>query len=415
MLAFRPALHNRQSGASLASLQRRRQMEDRDRKGALSSRKFQVIRALAVALLAAAALAPAPARSTELDRIQALADRGRVQEALRQLEGHLVGQPNQLDGQLLRGTLLAELGKSAEAERAFRQLEVQYPGQPEPTHNLAVMRAWARQPATAIRALAAIVDEHPTYETARSNLERIRDGAGRGAFDPLSSNAARLQLALTPRQRFSHAEAAAPEVTELRPVGEPRAEPESKPAAALPPIEPSHGAPELEESPPAPKADVESAAPPAPMTPPAPATPPPPAPAAEQVAVDPDPEPEAVPAPAADDLRAELESVVAAWAAAWSEQRVKEYLAFYAEGFQPTGYPSRAAWETVRRQRVAAPSFIEVTVALDSMTVERAGADEASVSFVQSYRSDRYSDTVRKTLGLVREDGAWRIRSEASQ
>ena len=87
------------------------------------------------------------ARTADLDQIQALADRGRGEEALRRLEGLLVSEPDQLDGQLLRGALLAELGRSDEAERAFRLLSRQYPGQPEPVHNLAVLQAWAGRPA----------------------------------------------------------------------------------------------------------------------------------------------------------------------------------------------------------------------------------------------------------------------------
>ena len=83
--------------------------------------------------------------------------------------------------------------------------------------------------------------------------------------------------------------------------------------------------------------------------------------------------------------------------------------------FQPVGHASRDAWEAVRRQRVAAPSFIEVSIDLDSMDIQRPGPDEASATFVQSYRSDRYGDTVRKTLGFARRGGEWRILSEVSQ
>jgi hypothetical protein len=69
----------------------------------------------------------------------------------------------------------------------------------------------------------------------------------------------------------------------------------------------------------------------------------------------------------------------------------------------------------VRRQRVAAPSFIEVEIDPATMTVRETVPDEASVTFTQRYRSDRFSDTVEKTLDLVREAGAWRIRRELSR
>ena len=342
------------------------------------------------ATLLVAALTAVPASSTELDRIQALADRDRAAEALRQLEDHLVGRPEQLDGQLLRGALLAELGRSDEAERVFRQLESQYPDQPEPTHNLAVMQARAFKPATAIKALEEIVGDFPTYETAASNLARIRDGASRGDFDPLTADSSRLELALTPRLRFPAAAAGSPTPETEEPALAAR-EPIGSPAAEVPPMEPPAELPATAAaagvSPGEPSAEEETMAPMA----------------------------EAPASPPADELRAELEAAVTAWASAWSHQRVKEYLGFYASEFQPSGHPSRAAWEAVRRQRVAAPSFIEVEIDLDSMTVERTGPDAASATFGQSYRSDRYSDSVTKTLGFVRESGAWRIRSEVSR
>ncbi len=39
-------------------------------------------------------------------------------------------------------------------------------------------------------------------------------------------------------------------------------------------------------------------------------------------------------------------------------------------------------------------------------------AERARVSFDQSYRSNLYSDDMRKTLELVREDGRWKIVEE---
>lgn len=81
----------------------------------------------------------------------------------------------------------------------------------------------------------------------------------------------------------------------------------------------------------------------------------------------------------------------------------------------PVGFSSRSSWEASRRQRVAPPSFIELKIDLESMIVRQVGTDAASVSFVQLYRSDRYSDTVQTTLGLVRQAGDWKIASETSR
>ncbi|MDX1503230.1 MAG: hypothetical protein R3325_12790, partial [Thermoanaerobaculia bacterium] len=59
---------------------------------------------------------------------------------------------------------------------------------------------------------------------------------------------------------------------------------------------------------------------------------------------------------------------------------------------------------------LAAPRFIRVSLAfLDFRTPS---ADRAEVDFVQSYESDRRSDTVTKRLELVREAGGWKIVAE---
>ena len=46
------------------------------------------------------------------------------------------------------------------------------------------------------------------------------------------------------------------------------------------------------------------------------------------------------------------------------------------------------------------------------MEVDLLSPDRAEVSFLQSYRSERFSDRVRKTLVMVREAGGWKIAAE---
>ncbi len=104
-----------------------------------------------------------------------------------------------------------------------------------------------------------------------------------------------------------------------------------------------------------------------------------------------------------------LLAVVEDWAAAWSGQRADDYLGFYARSFQPPGDLSRPEWEGRRRERLAAPEWIEVKVAILDV---RAETDRGEVELMQSYASGRFSDTVIKTLALVREDGLWKIERE---
>lgn len=103
-------------------------------------------------------------------------------------------------------------------------------------------------------------------------------------------------------------------------------------------------------------------------------------------------------------------AAVEAWARAWSEQRADDYLSFYSQTFEPQGGANRAEWEAERRQRIARPSRTKVRVAL--IDLRRDNENRAEIEFLQSYDLDGFSDTIVKTLKLVREEGGWKIAAE---
>jgi len=118
------------------------------------------------------------------------------------------------------------------------------------------------------------------------------------------------------------------------------------------------------------------------------------------------------PAPVAQDPSAEVIKAVNGWATAWSKKDADAYLAYYAREFKTPGGEPRADWEKTRRDRISAPKSISVS--LDSPKVTMSGADRATVSFRQNYRSDVLKSNSRKTLVLVRSDGGWKIVEEKS-
>ena len=110
----------------------------------------------------------------------------------------------------------------------------------------------------------------------------------------------------------------------------------------------------------------------------------------------------------------ELVATVRAWAQAWSEQRADDYLSFYSPGFLPADGQSREVWAANRRLRITGPASIDVAIDQIAPTVE---GDRATVTFVQSYTSDRFSDVVSKTLLLERSavTGTWQIVDERAE
>ena len=110
------------------------------------------------------------------------------------------------------------------------------------------------------------------------------------------------------------------------------------------------------------------------------------------------------------DPKTEILSSVEGWARAWSEQRVDDYLSFYARGFRPPEGKSRRQWEADRRPRVLAPRFIDVQ--LSELEILSMNAGRAEVKLRQRYRSDQHNIAGTKFLELVRDDGRWKIVSE---
>ncbi len=193
----------------------------------------------------------------------------------------------------------------------------------------------------------------------------------------------------------SRAEAAPAPERKIR-VLEPLPIPAAPPLPAPPPIAPAPIAP-------APPLPTPTTAAPPPVEPPPIAPPPAEVPAVAPAPADP-------PSPAPDT--SQVAAAVDAWARAWSEQRVEDYLSAYAAAFQPAGGLSRPIWEARRRSRIAAPEWIEVV--LDDVKVLLISPGQAVATFRQSYTSGTFDDEVDKTLTLVDEDGSWKIQREES-
>lgn len=115
-----------------------------------------------------------------------------------------------------------------------------------------------------------------------------------------------------------------------------------------------------------------------------------------------------------NDVKARLEESVDLWAAAWAEQNVVQYLAWYSDDFDvPDAYGSRSNWRALRRSRLNRPGDIDIDLVYQRF--ELIEPDIVDVTFEQTYRSDVYSDVTIKTLRLRKEGPGWKILSENTQ
>ena len=258
------------------------------------------------------------------------------------------------------GLILTEQGRSKEAIEIFTKLTQDYPELPEPYNNLAVIYASQGQYDRARAALEQSIRTHPSYATAYENLGDVYAKLASQAYDKAlqidsSNTAAKNKLSLV-RELVGR-----PSATAMAAVPKEAAKPQATPK----------------------EAPKEAAKPPV----------------------------VAATKPAADPA-AEILKAVSGWAEAWSRRDADAYLAYYAKDFKTPGGEVRESWEKTRRARISAPKSISVSLASPKVTMN--GADRATVSFQQNYKSDVLKSNSRKTLTLIRADGGWKILDEKS-
>lgn len=300
------------------------------------------------------------AQADELREASRLLKAGQRDQALERVNKALAANPRDPQARFMKGLIYTEQGKQAEAIDIFAKLTQDYPNLPEPYNNLAVIYAGQGQYEKARAALEQSIRTHPSYATAYENLGDVYAKLASQAY----GKALQLDAANTGAQNKLSL------VREL--VREPA------PASSAPKEAPKEAPPAAKPAPVPPVAAVQKA-------------------------------PEA-PEPAAPNAPADVLKTVGGWAHAWSQKDIGSYLSYYSRDFRTPGGESRANWEKSRRVRIGAARSI--SVAVDSPKVTMRGPQEASVTFRQTYRSDKLNTRSLKTLEMVQADGRWLIKEE---
>jgi tetratricopeptide (TPR) repeat protein len=344
---------------------------------------------LARGLIAGACLCAAAVHADDYSEVGQLLREGKLIEAQARAERYLAVKPRDAQMRLYKGIIQREAGRNADAIATFSRLAEDHPELPEPYNNLAVIYAAQGQYNKARVALEKALQTHPSYATAHHNLSDIYAQLASQAY----SKALQLDGGNPPP---------AVKLAVIRELGNRPGTPSrvlqasAKPAAPEPPAAKPATAP-----PPAPaKPVVASAA--------APAAPPP-APAAKPVAAP--PAPVAATASPPGDSHREVEQAVRAWARAWADRNMTQYLAAYGKDFQTPGNMARNAWEEERRLRITGKSRISVNLLELQVTVK---GHHAMAKFRQDYKADALAVLSRKTLELVKTGDRWLIVREYS-
>ena len=279
---------------------------------------------------------------------------GNFAAALEKIETVITANPRDARARFLKGLVLTEQNKPAEAIKIFTTLTEDYPELPEPYNNLAVLYASQGQYDKARKSLEMAIRTHPSYAIAHENLGDVYAKMASEAYDKAlqldrSNAAAQTKLAMI-KDLFSGS------------------------------VVPGKGSPETAEP---------------------------------TVATTPAATEKPTAKPAAQSAKADTDAVLAAvsgWAKAWSSKNADGYLAYYAPSFQVPGGEARANWEETRRDRIVKPRLIEVTVGSPRVSFDANG--HAVVKFRQGYKSDTLSTSGAKILTLVKNNDRWQIIQE---
>lgn len=363
------------------------------------SRLLPLFSALAVALL----LTAPPARADEAQEINLIFKQGQQDKALERANSYLATHPKDAQVRFIKGLILTEQNKTAEAIKIFSSITDDYPELPEPYNNLAVLYASLGQYEKSKTALEMAINTHPSYATAHENLGDIYAKMASQAYDKAlqldkGNTNAQAKLALI-KDIFTKQTVRKPTKATIAASSVAVAPPAPKPMApAAPPAPPVAALPSAatKPAPPAARPIVEPAKP---VAEPIKTT-------SEQA------KPAATEKPAADAKggKEAVADAVHAWAKAWSAKNVSAYLQAYASDLVLAKGESRASWEKTRKDRISKPKSIEVSIS--SMDVKISDTTHARVSFKQSYRAPGFSGETWKTLMMVKSNGKWLIHEE---
>ena len=132
----------------------------------------------------------------ELADVQRLHYAGKTEAALQRADEFLVTRPKDAQMRFMRGVMLADANRAAEATAVFERLIEDYPDLAEPYNNLAALQAGNGDIALARATLDQAVRANPGYATARENLGDVYAALAAQSYaraielDPLNTTAA---------------------------------------------------------------------------------------------------------------------------------------------------------------------------------------------------------------------------------
>lgn len=355
-------------------------------------------------ILSLAGLCAFPVMADELSDVSQLLRAGQHGAALAKADAFLNRNPRDAQMRFLKGVILTEQNKSAEAITIFSKLTDDYPTLPEPYNNLAVLYASSGQYEKARTALDMAIRTNPTYATAYENLGDVHAKLASQAYDKAlqldnSNVGAKSKLTMVRTLVGNTSGGTNPKVAVVAAAPSAPAKIEARPDTKLEPKPVVREAPKAEvkaEAKPEIKAEVKADPKAAQKQ-------------AQKLEAEAKREAKAKAHAAEAAERDQVMNAVNAWAKAWSARDVKAYLNAYANDFDLPAGQSRKTWTDERRARIEDKARISVKIETPQVSLN---GNTATVKFRQIYDSDRTKANSRKTLVMVKQSGKWHIKQE---
>lgn len=397
--------------------------------------------AISVAFALLAGFSASPVFADDFSDVSQLLRSGQQSAALSKAEAFLKKHPQDAQMRFLKGVILSEQNKSAEAIEVFTKLTQDYPSLPEPYNNLAVLYASSGQYEKARTALDKAIRTNPTYATAYENLGDVHAKLASQAYDKAlqldgSNSTAKSKLTMVRTLVGNKTGGTNPQMAALAVTPAPtKSEPQAEKVVPLKEV-PLKEVP-LKEVPiktrPVDAVTIETKVEPKTKTKPEVKQ------EAKQEAKKEETretkaeqqeklqqaklkEEKEREAQARHDAKQKAEAAakaerdlvvktVYAWAKQWSDRDVKGYLDFYSRDFDLPKGMSRKDWEKERRARIEDKKHISVKIKSIQVTVK---GDTAEAKFHQIYDSNTFQASGTKVLELKRQGAKWLITQEQS-
>jgi len=107
-----------------------------------------------------------------------------------------------------------------------------------------------------------------------------------------------------------------------------------------------------------------------------------------------------------------VKSIIIDWKESWENKDIDNYFSFYLENYSSDYFDSHELWKKDRYERIIKKSSIDIDIKNLVIIFDINENEIAKATFEQIYNSNNYSDSINKSIKLIKKQGYWKIFRE---